>query len=181
MKLSRLVPACALLIFASSGVAQANGLDPAIIIGGRNSAIFFTPGNTSVNLIFNTDKRCTPGFTTLGNVLLPSMTCGVVNLTNAPLTGFNFSFLSPQLLTLLISATANANLGTWTQNGNGTLATFMFTTPLPSPGDIRIDFVNFATNLPIGVSAVPEPATFTLLASGLGALLVRRRAHRARG
>ena len=132
-------------------------------------------------LTFNTDARCTAGMTTLNNVSLPSMLCGIVNQTGLPLTGFTFSFNSPQLLTLLVS-TATPGLGTWTQNFNGTLATFMFATPLPTPnGDIAINFVNFGAGLPIGVAAVPEPASLTLVGAGLGALLIRRRARRAIG
>ncbi len=174
------------LVLGLASVAQANSLtDPAIIIGGKNSAIIFTPGHTSITLTFGQVNQpnggsCMLGTTKLNNVFLPSMLCGIVNLTGAPLKGFNFAFSSPQMLTLLVS-TKTPGLGTWTKNPNGTFATFLFAHPLPSPGDVAINFVNFATSTPIGVSRVPEPATLTLLASGLGALLVRRRTRRALG
>ena len=176
MKLCRIVSGCALILFACGGLAQANTLhDPGILIGGRNSAIFFTPGHTSVSLTFNTDPLCTKSTSSiLGGGPVPSMVCGVINHTNATLKGFNFNFgNNPQLLKLFNPT----GLGTWTSNANGTFASFIFATPLVNNGDIRIEFVGFNPGQTFSVSQVPEPATLTLLASGLGALFVRRRAR----
>ena len=151
MRYSRLVVA-GLLVLVCSSLAQANSFsDPAIIMGAKNSRINFTPGHTSVSLVFNTDPLCTAGFTTLNNTTLPSMLCGVINHTGLPLKGFNFTFNTPQTLTLLVSHNT-PGLGTWTQNGNGTLATFLFATPLANNDDIAINFVNFSTRQPIGAS-----------------------------
>ena len=175
MKLCRIVSVCALILFACAGLAQANTLhDPGIRIGGHNSAIFFTPGHTSVSLTFNTDPLCTASTSNLLGGSLPSMICGVINQTNAPLKGFNFNFgNNPQALQLF----SKTGLGTWTSNANGTFATFLFATPLANGGDIRIEFVGFNPGQTFSVSQVPEPATLTLLASGLGALFMRRRAR----
>ena len=189
MKLTRILSACALILFAFNGVAQANSFaDPAIIIGGTGSFINFTPGHTSVSLTFNTDPLCNgPSFTTLNKVSLPSMACGVTNNTGAPLMGFTFTFNTPQNNLNLLTTSSFAGLGTWfsncNNNNNCTSATFTLNPALLNGVgfDTLITFVGFAPGTVIGLSAVPEPATLTLFASGLGALLLRRRTRKAIG
>jgi hypothetical protein len=162
--------------------AWANGVnDPQIIIrGGGGHTVHLTPGNTTTTLSFNNDPRCTPTTGVISNVVVPAMTCGVHNATNTDIYVLTFTIIPAQIPLVVCPIPANCLPGTWSVNTAGTIATFVFTNPLPSPGDLYIDFLGFQLGTPIGFDAkTPEPATMLLFASGLGVVALRRRFRRA--
>ncbi len=167
------------VILLSAATGWADTQDPAIIIrsGVSGGTIHLTPGNLTTTITFPTDPRCfqvmlpIPGTSTL----VPSMTCNVENNSGVDLYSLTFTIV-PAQLPLTLNNTSG--FGTWVTNASFTIATFTFTTPLSSPGELNIDFIGFDPNAPaIGFAAtpVPEPASLGLFALGLGGAWIRRK------
>jgi hypothetical protein len=162
-------------------MAQASAIDdPQIIIRGTGSGntIFLTGGTTSITFgpgqVFNGPGGCfsfTPASQSSDGY--DHLVCGVVNQTGSTLGGITFA-ISPAFqlpLTLVCSFCTSV-----TATPDGAYITFLFPSGFFQPNDdFQIEFVGFSQGTGIGITPVPEPATLALLATGLGALGLRRR------
>ena len=176
------------LVAVCAGSAQADVIDPGLIIAGGRGSIGLTGGTFQVS--YPGQSGCTQGSSltmvagqplSTSNPLygLPFMDCVFRNDTAAAFTNLQFNIASAQLpLTLQCDTLCSG----FTQTPSGGTATFFFNPPIPASGvgqEFSVIFVNWADNTNFGLRTnVPEPGTLALLGSGLLALAGRLRRKR---
>jgi hypothetical protein len=179
------------LLLVCAGSAQANGIDPVIIVRGGSGSIDITSLGT-INLTFPGHVGCISGAYPADPwppspamqqfIGLQSMTCVFKNVTTSQISALTFNITSQTNPTLTLVCDL---LCSSTPTANGLLATFILNPPVPGlPANIfyrefAIDFINFDPGTTIATTFVPEPGTWALLAMGLGALITRRRKAKA--
>lgn len=163
-----------------AGSVSADPIDPQIIIRGTGTGntIFLTGGTANVTFgpgaVFTGPGGCasfTPASQSTDG--FDHLICGVINQTGTDLLGLTFNISPAFQLPLFLICSACSSV---TQTTNGAIATFIF--PLgfiPDGEDFQIEFVGFSQGTSLNITPVPEPGTLALLATGLGAAVLRRR------
>ena len=180
MKRVGVMAICALVLL-SAGVAQADAIDPVIIVRGGTGSINLT--TTSISLLFPDpgNQGCANSTTTAGQYAgvpagMPIMTCVFFNNGPAPLTSLVITFPAQGPLTVDCIGICSSFSGT-----NDNRATFIFNPPIPNTPvfpfkEFEITFVAFGagTNF-AGTFNTPEPGTLALLGTGLLAVASKLR------
>lgn len=184
---------CAMVLLCA-GAAQADTIDPVIIVRGGKGTISLT--SPSVTLAFQGEEGCANSTTTPEQYAgvpggMPIMTCVFSNESPAPFANLVITFGAAQgPLTVDCIGICSSFSGL-----NDNTATFVFDPPIPnvpieflsnefpsnefSDFEFEITFVAFdpATTF-IGTFNVPEPGTLALLGTGLLAIATRLRKKR---
>ncbi len=176
MRFAKLSVLCATLLVVA-GAASADGvLDPQIIIRGDPATSI---SMTSPNLIISVPNNpgCKQTTTVLNNVTVPVEDCGIHNMTGFDIYTITLQFtLDPNLNPLVLGGNL-FGAQSFTFDPNTGIVTAIFSLGvIPAGQDFHIEFINFdpGTSFDI-VAQSPEPATLALFASGLGAIIARRR------
>jgi hypothetical protein len=177
-----------------AGVANANPIDPQIIVrGGVPPTVHLT--GMPVTIAFNASsvgvggcnyfydsasQQVTAGTGPLASSLDPNfdhLGCGFVNDTNAPIINMAFTMFFPQA-PLFVDCPLTICSQPAIIDPNGGFATVFLT--IPAGGDLFIDFMGFSqSNSTTIATNVPEPGTLALLGTGLSALGLWRRRRKA--
>jgi len=182
VKRTGMIVICAVVLLCA-GAAQADTIDPVIIVRGASGSIPIT--GPTVILTYLNQPGCTNQTYLIPNISpnpLPGMACSLINMTNAAIASITFNITSAQLPLTLQCATLCSS---FTSTVTGGTAIFTFSPPIPTAqpfNEIGVDFINFAagTTIAVTATAVPEPGTIGLLLTGLGAIAARRRRLGAR-
>ena len=172
---------CAIVLLCA-GAAQADPIDPVIIVRGGNGSIpLFSP---TFNVAFPnpTGQDCTNGVTTAGQYAgvpagMLTLTCIFANHSPAPFTNLVITFATQGPLTVNCFGVCSTFSGT-----NNNTATFNFSPPIPNFPNVfpfrefEVTFVAFNSGTTFaGTFNTPEPGTLALFGSGLLAIASKLR------
>ena len=179
------------LLLVCAGSAQADTIDPVIIVRGGSGSIALP--SPSVTLAFQGEEGCANSTTTAGQFSgvpagMPIMTCVFLNASPAPFTNLVITFGAAQgpLTVDCIGLCSSFSCS------NDNTATFVFDPPIPnvsieffnyefsdnefSDAEFEITFVAFdPATIFTGTFNVPEPGTLALLGIGLLAVASKLR------